>query len=356
LNRPDYLDEVVVFLGASYFRSLGRGQVYGISARGLGVNTAESGGEEFPAFRKFWVEQPAPGAKELVIHALLDSPSVSGAYRFAIHPGTNTQIEVHATLFPRQAISRLGIAPLTSMYFFGENDRGPPEDFRTEVHDSDGLLIWNGTGERLWRPVSNPDRLQVSSFQGTHLKGFGLLQRDQAFTSYEDLEARYDKRPSVWVEPLSGFEEGSVTLVEIPSKEEIHDNVVAFWVPQAPVTQGQELHFAYRLHWGSQPVPLTRISEVQATRVTVAGQPGVRRFVLDFSHLAKPPTAGTVEPVITVSSGRILRTSTQPHPVSGGWRVFFDYESAGDDPVEMRCFLKQGQEALSETWSYLWKP
>ena len=227
INSPEYLDEVLVFLGASYFRSLGKGQSYGLSARGLAIDTALPTGEEFPRFTTFWVEEPGARSDSLTVHALLDSPRVTGAYRFVVKPGVVTRMDVQATLFPREDIQQLGVAPLTSMYLHGENDRSPKEDFRPEVHDSDGLALWTGSGERLWRPLSNPARLNVASFQVGAVKGFGLLQRDEAFPSYEDLEARYERRPSLWVEPLAGFDDGRVLLVEIPTAEEIHDNIGA---------------------------------------------------------------------------------------------------------------------------------
>ncbi len=371
LNKPEYLDEVAVFLGASYFRSLGKNQGYGLSARGLAIDTAEPKGEEFPWFRGFWIEQSAKGAKELVVHALLDSQSAAGAYRFVIHPGETTRMDVTASVFPRQAIGKLGIAPLTSMYLFGENDRGSPEDFRPEVHDSDGLLIWNGTGERIWRPLSNPARLRVSSFQVANARGFGLMQRDRTFANYEDLESRYERRPSLWVEPQSGFDSGSVSLVEIPSAEEIHDNVVAFYSPSAPVKGGEELKLAYRLHWGPPVTPqAVPHGEVVSTREGAGTAAGLRKFVIDFTApklttpkptkkgakgKAQPPvTVPTLEPVITVSRGKIVNPVAQVHEVTGGYRVAFEFQPDGNEPTEMRCYVKRGNDASTETWSYLW--
>ncbi|HZH03005.1 MAG TPA: glucan biosynthesis protein, partial [Myxococcaceae bacterium] len=294
INKAEYLDEAAVFLGASYFRSLGKNQGYGLSARGLAIDTAEPKGEEFPWFRTFYIEQPVRGAKELVVHALLDSQSATGAYRFVLKPGETTRMEVTASVFPRKAIGKLGVAPLTSMYLFGENDRGSPEDFRPEVHDSDGLAIWNGTGERLWRPLSNPSRLRVSTFQVNNPKGFGLFQRDQSFPNYEDLESRYERRPTLWVEPQTGFEAGSVSLVEIPSNEEIHDNMVAFFTPAVPVKGSEELRFAYRLNWGPPVIPgAPPTGETLATREGAGTALNRRKFVIDFAAPNPGPAANT---------------------------------------------------------------
>ncbi len=355
LNRPGHFDEVVSFLGASYFRALGRGNVYGLSARGVAIDTALPRPEEFPAFRELWLERPAPGADRVVVHALLDGPSVTGAYRFTLIPGTRTVMEVEATLFARKAVEQLGLAPLTSMYLFGENDRGTSDDFRPEVHDSDGLLVWTHDGEQLWRPLQNPAQLSVSSFRAKGPRAFGLLQRDTAFSSYEDLEARYELRPSAWVEPVGDWGPGSVRLVEIPTPQEVHDNIVAFWVPDAPLTPGVPLRFAYRLHWGAEsPWPATA-SVVTSSRIAAGDAPGARRFVLDFSRSAAAGD-GPVEAVVTASRGQVLHSTVRRHEPSGGWRATFELLPDGGTPIELRAYLKRGAETLTETWSYLWTP
>lgn len=356
LNRPEHFDEVVSFLGASYFRSLGKGNVYGLSARGLAIDTAlPTRPEEFPAFRELWLERPAPGADRVVVHALMDSQSVTGAYRFTLVPGANTVMEVEATLFARKAVEQLGVAPLTSMYLFGENDRGTFDDFRPEVHDSDGLFVWTRDGEQLWRPLQNPARLNVSSFRAKGVRAFALLQRDTDFRSYEDLEARYERRPSAWVEPVGDWGAGAVRLVEIPTATEATDNVVAFWVPDAPLTPGTPLKLAYRLHWGAEAPWPAPGSVVTATRVAAGDTAGARRFVLDFSRAPRPGD-GPVEVVVTASTGKVLRTTVQPHEPSGGWRATFELLPDGGAPIELRAYLRRGTETLTETWSYLWTP
>jgi len=252
INSPDRFDEIAVFLGASYFRSLGRGQVYGISARGLALKTAAPEGEEFPIFRAFWVEKPMADSETVVVHALLDSTSVAGAYRFSIRPDESMIVDVEATLFPRVDLTKVGLAPASSMFFFGPNDRANFDDYRPEVHDSDGLLMVNGRGERIWRPIANPKNLQVSAFVDAAPRGFGLTQRNREPALYQDFEANYERRPSLWIEPVGDWGRGAVMLIEIPSDSEINDNIVAYWQPREPIRAGSEFAFAYRQYWGGE--------------------------------------------------------------------------------------------------------
>ena len=362
LNRPDYLDELAVFLGASYFRALGRGQRYGLSARGIALNTGLPSGEEFPAFTAFWLERPGPGWQQLVLHALLDGPSLTGAYSFIIRPGTTTMIDVRATLFPRQEIALLGVAPLTSMYLFGPNDRIGVDDFRPHVHDSEGLQIWTGRGEWLWRPLVNPSGLRVSVFADENPRGFGLLQRSRDFAAYQDLEAHYELRPSLWVEPQGSWGAGDVRLIELPTDLEVHDNMVAFWAPKQPVEPGVPWELAYRLHWCKEAPFAPEVARTAATRVGIGGVPGpdpdpsVRKFVIDFEggQLAALPGNLPVEPVAWVSGGELSKPVAQKNPVTDGWRVFFDLRPEAEGPTELRCFLKLGEDVLTETWIYQW--
>lgn len=362
LNRPDVFDEVAAFLGASYFRAIGRNQHYGLSARGLAINTGLSSGEEFPAFTEFYLERPATDAESLVLHALLDSPSATGAYRFEIHPGNDTVMQVSAVVYPRREIARLGIAPLTSMYSFGANDRIGIDDFRPAVHDSEGLAIWTGKDERIWRPLVNPDSLRFSFFADESPRGFGLLQRVRAFEAYQDLEAHYESRPSLWVEPLGAWGKGAIQLIEIPSDNEAHDNIVAFWIPAQAVAAGDELALDYRLHWSMEHpfepeeaiVATTLVGRVEADGEK-ADQPG-RKFVIDFvgGALANLDATAPVEARTEISGGSMTAPVVQHRGAMGGWRVFFDMTPAGDQPVEMRCQLVMGGAMLSETWTYQW--
>ena len=364
LNRPDYFDEFLVFLGASYFRLVGRGQRYGLSGRGLAIDTATPGGEEFPYFRAFWLEKPAPDATEMTVYALLDSESMTGAYRFVIQPRTEARLTVQARLFARRAIGKLGIAPLTSMFLKGENSRRRGDDYRPEVHDSDGLMIHGAGGEWIWRPLADRRAVTVASFAGDDLRGFGLIQRDRDFRSYEDLEAHYHERPSCWVTPGGSWGAGHVELVEIPTDSEYVDNVVAYWVPHRPVEPGDVLDIAYTLDSYLDHADRPPGGRAVSTRVGGAMHYGgtdwqdgdARLFVIDFDHGELPwlAAAEPVEAQVDTSSGALGPVVVHKNDETGGWRVFFGFRPDGDRPADLRCFLRHRGQVLSETWTYLW--
>ena len=370
INSPTYRDEFVVFLGASYFRAVAKGQVYGLSARGLAVDTARPEGEEFPWFREFWIEKPAKGDKTLTIYALLDSESLTGAYAFTLIPGRETVMDVTSRIYLRKPVKTLGIAPLTSMFFYGENS--PPSkrrDWRPEVHDSDGLLVHFQGGEWLWRPAFNPATLATSSFEANDVKGFGLFNRDTDFNNYQDIEARYDKRPSLWIEPRGNWGRGRVELVLIPSDQEIHDNVVAFFSPEKQAEPGQPMRFDYRMRWLTAPGGLPPGVRVAATR-TSQPDPDSRFFVVDFTgDTLKNLKADTpVQAVVSVGPGaRLLERQSFKNPVTGGWRLTFTIGFEGGStlqdmlpekraPIELRAFLQFDDKSVSETWSYAVTP
>jgi glucans biosynthesis protein len=358
INRADHFDEFAAFQGASYFRAIAKGQVYGLSARGLALNTGAAGGEEFPFFRTFWIERPAPEASAIVVHALLDSDSTTGAYRLTIRPGDPTVIDVEMTLYPRVELKQVGLAPLTSMFFFSPHDRVGIDDFRPAVHDSDGLAISNGRGEWLWRPLNNPETLQVSAFVDNNPRGFGLLQRHRAFADYQDLEAHYERRPGLWVEAIGDWGSGAVQLVEIPSKSEANDNIVAFWHPNQPIPAQAEYRFTYRLHWCSTPPAVPARGVTVDTRIGAGLEKDTRLFVIDFvgGRLRLLGPDAPVEPAITTSAGSVQHPVAQPNPATGGWRVSFVLVPGGATLSELRCALKLGDELLSEVWSYRWTP
>lgn len=356
INRPDYLDEIAAFQGASYFRSLGKEQIYGLSARGLALNVGSSDGEEFPIFRDFWAETPAADSKSVVIHALLDSKSVTGAYRFTIRPGMPTTMDVEATLFPRVDLKSVGLAPATSMFYFDANGREDFDDWRPEVHDSDGLLIVNGRGERLWRPLANPKSLQFSAFVDNGTRGFGLLQRNRNYDSYNDFNASYERRPSLWIEPVGDWGKGSVVLVEIPSESEINDNIVAFWQPEAPITAGSEYSFAYHLAWGNGPsLPGLIVAATSRGRGDLRHASPVRRFVVDYTGTETPPPA-TDPPTATVtaSAGAVSDILVEPNPGTGGWRLTFNLDPKDEDLIELRAVLAFADARPVDTWLYRW--
>jgi periplasmic glucans biosynthesis protein len=363
LHSTRYKDEVVVFLGASYFRALGRTQRYGLSARGLALDTAAASGEEFPRFSEFWIERPQAKAAELTIYALLDSRRVTGAYRFVLKPGRETVMEVKARLFLREKVGKLGVAPLTSMFLFGENQRAPREDYRPEVHDSDGLSIHAASGEWIWRPLVNPRRLLVTSFATANPAGFGLMQRDRRFRGYEDLEARYEMRPSAWVEPRGPWGAGRIELVQIPAPDETNDNIVAYWVPDQAPSPGQPFDIEYLLRWQKLAEARPPLGWVVQTRrgLGYARKPdNTLGFVVDFdgeSLLKLPPDAKVVSVVSADANAQILEKDAYRNSVSGGWRMVLRLRRLDDaKPVELRGHLRSAGETLTETWSYVLPP
>lgn len=356
INRPDVMDEFVVFQGASYFRAIGRDLIYGLSARGLAISTANPNGEEFPIFRRFWIEQPKPGAQSVIVRALLDSPSCAGAYEFEIAPGEATQMTTRCTIFPRETVSDIGVAPLTSMYFFGPESRVGVDDFRNAVHDSSGLQMITGGGRRLWRALSNPTALQVSAFVDENLKGFGLVQRNRDFDYYQDAEARYDRRPSAWVEPLGEWGPGAVLLVEIPTNDEFNDNVVTFWRPREPLEPSEAGHeFNYRLIWAAVPPDSAPIARVAATR---SGQslhdPDLRVVVVDFRK--EQAWSEGVKPTAWSGRTEILNLYHRMLPDSDIMRVSFEFEPGGESEIEFQLSLESESDPESEIWMYRWSP
>jgi glucans biosynthesis protein len=352
INRPNYFDEVCAFLGASYFRAVAKGLGYGLSARGLAIKTADPAGEEFPYFKTFWIERPKPGRipGPITVHALLDSQSATAAFRFVISPGVDTVFDIAVTLFPRVDIDQAGIAPLTSMFLFGANERHRVDDWRPAVHDSDGLLMATGHGEMLWRQLANPTRLQVSSFLDRSPKGFGLQQRKRSFADYEDLESRYENRPCAWVEPVGDWGEGAVMLVEIPSDKEVNDNIVAFWRPKAKLQAKIPTTYAYRLHWSAAP-PLKNLpTEITNTMIGPADN-GAVQIVLDLARL---PAGANPQPDITSDKGHLSNIISMPDPATGGWRVSFELMPGSETTVELHGRLMQGDRKLTETWLYRW--
>ncbi len=354
----------LAYLGAAYFRSSGELDQYGLSARGVAIDVAMPHPEEFPRFTEFWLEPGPVDSDQFTIYALMDGPSIAGAYRFLCTRNEKVLMDIDAALFARRAIERMGVAPLTSMYWFSEHDRHLARDWRPEIHDSDGLAMWTGAGERLWRPLNNPKGVAVNSFFDQSPKGFGLIQRDRNFYNYEDDGVFYERRPTVWVEPKGDWGKGSVQLVEIPTDDEIHDNIVAYWLPEAAVTAGSAWEFAYRLHWVDQepyPPSAGRVLGTRLGRGGVAGQPrpaGARKFVLDFAGgpLVDLKKADKVEPVVSTSRGKIDYVYALQIVGTTNWRAFFDLYVEGPEPVDLRCFLKLGDQTLTETWLYQYLP
>ena len=361
LNSKDRLDELAVFLGASYFRVLAAGQHYGLSARGLAIDTGLAKKEEFPYFREFWLKKPQASARSIEILALLDSESLTGAYHFRLTPGsqteTQTEMEVRACLYTRSAVEKLGLAPLTSMFLYGENSTQPADDLRPEVHDSDGMLLATGRGEWIWRPLTNRNALQISSFADESPRGFGLMQRDRDSRHYQDLDFNYERRPSAWIEPLDSWGKGVAQLIEIPSDSERYDNIGLFWVPERAVEAGQVWPFSYRLHFGNDSPGFPDTGRTLATREAGIPDQEGHRFAIEFGGgpLRELSDENAVELVVSSSAGKILEARGRRNPATGTWLALFHLDPEGEDAIELRAFLKDRDHALTETWSYLWK-
>jgi glucans biosynthesis protein len=360
LYKPTEYNHVIVFAGASYFRAVAKNEVFGLSARGLALDTGLSSGEEFPIFREFWLERPARDARAARVYALLDSPSVAGAYEFLVQPGDKTVVGVRLRLFERKRAKEVGIAPLTSMFFFGEEKPRPAGEWRPEVHDSDGLAIAAASGEWIWRPLGNPQKLRMSYYEVENLRGFGLLQRDRNFHNYEDLETRHELRPNAWIVPSGSWGPGHVKLVEIPSQKEINDNIAAYWIPRALPPVGQPIDLAYTIYFQTPEAMDAAQGRAVATRLATGDKDDARRFVLDFEgpKLKALPANAPVKAVLTLSGdAQVLQQSTLKNPVTGGWRVAFQVKAPKDKPLELRAYLQQNnKDTLTETWSYQLEP
>ena len=358
LNRPDYQDEVCTFLGASYFRAVARGQGYGLSARGLAIKTGDPAGEEFPLFKCFWLERPAGGSDAMVIHALLDSQSAAAAFRFTLRPGSETVMDTEMALYPRVELAQAGLAPMTSMFWFDANNRAGYDDYRAAVHDSQALALLTGKGEWIWRPLVNPKTLQISDFQDTSPRGFGLVQRERAFLDYQDLEAVYEKRPTLWVELIGDWGEGAVTLVEIPSDREVNDNIVGFWKRKDKFLAKGEYFLAYRLHWYWALQEDPALATVSQTRSGLSFDQKSRQFVIDFAGGALTGRAEASPPTIDLGcdKGQIQNATLQPMPGGEAWRLSYQLVPGGEKVVEMHARLLDSGHPISETWIYRWTP
>lgn len=367
LLAPDSLTgkrfEYVVFMGASYFRAVTTKLGWGLSARGVAINTVGGDPEEFPDFTHFWFVEPKAGDKVFQFYALLDGPSVAGAYQFEVAPGEVTFMRVTSSLFLRKPVKLLGLAPFSSMFWFGENTHPKPADFRPEVHDSDGLLIEPATGPVIWRPLDNSRDLRHSIFSLDGVNGFGLMKRDREFGHFQDLEARYHERVSVWVDPVEGFGRGKLHLIEIPTGEETWDNVVTLWEPETPPTATEPLRFTYNLSWLQEK--LFDVAKVTATRwgleTVTREDPDDHIFVLDFTR-GKPPEGKPADWVpgieVNIASGRarLLDKRVMPNPQTGGWRGFFRLDIPSETKLlEMTCDLMDGKQQFSERWNYQWR-
>ncbi len=359
LNTPETQDEFLVFQGASYFRAVAKGHVYGLSARGLAIDIGEETGEEFPVFTDFWLQRHAQMGQSVTLYALMDSPSITGIYTFKTVPGTTTEMDVSVVLFPRRELSNFGLAPLTSMFLFDETNRHRFDDFRSAAHDSDGLAINNGAGEWLWRPLANPLGVQESAFVDRNPKGFGLIQRSRNFEDFGDLALHYHDRPSAWVVPKGDWGKGSVTLVELPTETETFDNIVAYWRPAAPFLKGERYEYSYTLSWRDRTPVTTGLLKVINTRIGARAEGG-KIVVIDYDapDTLQIPTDETIAnnlvPEIFTSKGIVQYPVVETNPHTGGMRLTFQFDPEGATSSEFRIVMRQDGQRVSEKWLYRW--
>jgi glucans biosynthesis protein len=375
LNNPNTWDELGSFLGASYFRLLGRDQRYGSSARGLAINCGGNGPEEFPIFTDWWLGKPQPDDRTLKLFAILDGPSCTGAYEFDIRPGATTVADVKAVLYFRERkdvlaydtnqspVKTIGLAPITSMFWFGKNSEHKFDDYRPEVHDTDGLLAHMGSGEILWRPLDNPPAMRHQVFHAPDIRGFGLLQRERNFIAYQDTFNFYQQVPSVWIETVGDWGDGDLHLVELSTIYEGLDNIVAFWDPKDKPAPLKACRFGYRLSWQSGAADL-KLSENRVVSMRVgldAHFENTRQFVMDFvgPKLEAVPDSEPPAAIANCSANAaIVDNLVLRNPFLNGWRVVLKMQPkpGNTDPVDLRCTLQKGTNILSETWTYQWSP
>ncbi len=355
LEKQGVFRDFLSFLGATNFRAIAAGQVFGVTARALAINTGQTGGEDFPLFRSFWIERPRPVDQSLVVHALLDSVSAVGRFKFTATPGYDTVIETEAVIYPRRRIPYAGIAPIASRFFFGPGVPPKRRDYRPRVHDSEALCILNGAGEQIWRPLLNPERLQFSVFLDKGPKGFGLIQKERSFASYQDIDQQFEKRPSLWIEPLGDWGEGSIDLIELPAPEEINENIVCFWRPKDGLGPGIGHRFRYRMHWCWNAPIEKKKATVQQTRVGEA-KTGEIAFVVDFANteLCDSCSGAAIMTNVTASAGEVRNARLSAGPATGTQRLRFEYAPSGGDPADLRAQLVVDGKAVSETWIFRW--
>lgn len=353
LERPY---DMAIFQGATFFRAIARGQGFGSLARALILRPGETKGEEIPFFRAFWIERPSPASGLLVIHALLDSESVAGAVRMTLRPGDIALIDVEMTLFARQAMEHIGYGCTMGTFLSGPQSRRTFDDLRPAVHEVSGVQMQTGAGEWIYRPVNNPATLQVSSFMDNNPRGFGLLQRERDPVAFQDDDQRFELRPSVWMEPLGDWGPGSVQLIEIPSDNEVNDNIISYWRPRGAIAAGSETAFAYRQAWCWQTPDRPSLAYAARTRQGRGSQARRRRFVVEFAaeRFADASFLATVKPNLTATPGAINAVRLWPNPERRTLRVGFEVEAGAENLTELRLVLEAGGQPVSETWLDRW--
>ncbi len=346
--------EIASFQGGTFFKSLARGQNMGVVARALAIRTADGRGEEFPVFRAFWMERPAQDGS-IVIHAVADSESATAAFRFVIRSQDVTIIDTEATVFARTTLDAVGLCPMQATFLFAANKRRNIDDFRPAVHDVSGLQMLNGRGEWIWRPLNNPEQLQISSFMDENPKGFGLVQRNRDFANYHDDDARFELRPSLWIEPIGDWGQGYVQLIEIPSDSEVNDNVIAFWRPRVPLAAGSETVLAYRQFWCWTPPERPDLATAVSFRIGRGSSGRRRKCLVEFAgEVFGQEILPEMKLVLGASPGQITQSRLVINMARKSARVHFEIDPGSENATELRLLIESGDKPVTETWLYRW--
>jgi glucans biosynthesis protein len=360
LNTPPNYNEFISFLGATYFRAVGKDAIYGTSARGIGIDTAQSSGEIFPYYSHIWLVKPAPGSSEMTVYALMDSSVVTGAYRFVIHPGTDCVVDVESTIYLRKPVQVLELAPLTSMFWHGHGRGVRAGDWHPAQHDSSELVLADGNGEWISRPLDNPLQIQTTTYSMQQPQGFGLIQQPRDFSAYQGIDTQYQRRPSVWVSPVGDWGEGQVHLVELPTNNPDMDNIDVFWVPATQPQPGQPYHYAYQLRFFNSQHGLIPLAHPIATYLGYdTKDPEWQRVVVDFADgaLAKLPQSMAVRAHFSAADGAQVRDQqVQFSPDGHFWRLSAEVQTAANTPSNLRAYLTLDGQVMTDTWTFLLQP
>ena len=177
-----------------------------------------------------------------------------------------------------------------------------------------------------------------------------------------DIFNTYHRVSSVWVEPQGNWGDGEVHLVELSTKKEAADNIVAFWDPAVKPQPLQPLRFSYRLHWTREADHKISENRVISTRIGAdTRNPRWRQIAIDFAGPKLAAISEKTPPKAIAAcsdNGAIVENQVFRNANDRSWRVILKLEPKADqkNPIDIRCTLKNGKEVVSETWTYHWSP
>jgi periplasmic glucans biosynthesis protein len=356
IDKPNVFRDFLSFIGNTNFQAIAANQVFGVSARAFAINTGQTSGEDFPVFLSFFIAKPKPGDRSLTLYGIFDSEHSPGWLKFVVTPGYDTIIDTQVTVIPRRPINYCGFAPIASHFFSGPGVPPKRRDYRPRVHDTEALYIANGAGEQIWRPLLNPERLQFSVFVDKAPKGFGLIQHERSFAAYQDADQQFNIRPSLWIEPVGDWGEGSIDLIELPATEENNENILCFWRPKEALLPLSHYRKSYRMHWCWNP-PLENKNATIAQTLVWEPKSGEATFIIDFNLEGCPDCSGSeIGANVTASAGEIRRPwKLAPLPGAGAMqRLRFDFVPGGSEPIDLRAQLVANGKPISDSWIFRW--